>query len=134
MLELERKGNEVFFNGKKLTIVAQSSKGEGKEVVKVVDLEGSNGQKYISLSKLNEGINEIECQGRDIAYSKKYELTLDEKLEVEELQSKIDSIIEVAKSRYIPKTSKPITKMDDKELEQYIATCQTRLNVLKSSK
>lgn len=45
MLELERKGREVFCKGRKLTIVEQKTKGPNKEVVKVDGLEGSKRQK-----------------------------------------------------------------------------------------
>lgn len=102
MLVLERKGSEVFCNGQKLTIVAQATKGPGKEVVKVAGLEGSNGQKWVSLSKLVEGINEIECNGREVG-AQRYTLTTEEAQEVKELQARIDEIIANAKARYIAK-------------------------------
>ena len=66
MLVLERKGCEVFYNNKQLKINTQSSKGPNKEVVWVGDLEDANGQQWVSLSKLKEGINEIECKKRVI--------------------------------------------------------------------
>ena len=110
MLVLERKGDEVFCNGRKLTINPQATKGPNKEVVKVDGLEGSNGQKWISLSRLNEGINEIECQAREITHSVKYQLTADEQAKVDELQAQIDAIIEAAKAR------KELTLEDIKKL------------------
>lgn len=100
---LERKSDEVFHNGVKLTINKQASKGEGNEVVKIDGLEGSNGQKWISLARLKQGENEITCQGREVTVSKKYELTKDEKAEVDKLQAQIDKIVETAKSRYVAK-------------------------------
>lgn len=124
MLVLERRGNEVYCNGCKLTINAQATKGPGKEVVKVEGLEGSNGQKWVSLIKLKEGINEIECQAREITHSVKYQLTKEEQAQIDELQAQIDAIIEVAKAR------KELTLEDIKklpvdqqiiELEKYIA-------------
>lgn len=124
MLVLERKGDEVFCNGRKLTINPQATKGPNKEVVKVDGLEGSNGQKWISLSRLNEGINKIECQAREITHSVKYQLTDEEQAKVDELQAQIDAIIEAAKAR------KELTLEDIKklpvdqqiiELEKYIA-------------
>jgi len=114
MLVLERKGSEVFCNSKKLTIVAQSTKGEGKEVVKVEGLEGSNGQKWVSLSKLNEGSNNVETNAREVKSSAKYELTESEKIKVEKLQTQIDAIITTAKSRYIPKID--LNKIDPSKL------------------
>lgn len=114
MLVLERKGNEVFCNGQKLTIVAQATKGPGKEVVKVEGLDGSNGQKWISLNKLVEGINEIECNGREVS-SQKYTLTQEERERVNQLQSEIDSIINKAKERYV---AKPNLNMDPSKLTE----------------
>ena len=131
MLVLERKGNEVFCEGQKLTIVTQASKGPGKEVVKVAGLEGSNGQKWVSLSKLVEGLNEIECNGREVASSQKYTLTAEEKARVAELQAEIDSIIAQAKARYVAKPNLNVdpSKMSEadrlalaSQLEAYIAT------------
>lgn len=115
MLVLERKGNEVFCNGQKLTIVTQATKGPGKEVVKVQGLEGSNGQKWVSLSKLVEGLNEIECQGREVVSTQKYTLTQEERERVNQLQSEIDSIINKAKERYV---SKPNLNMDPSKLTE----------------
>lgn len=119
MLILEKTEDGVFCNGRKLTINAQASKGEGKEVVKIEGLEGSNGQKWVSLSKLKDGINEIECQARE-TNSKHYVLTTEEAAQVAELQAQIDAIIEVAKSRYVPR-SKKLEDMTIEELEAYIA-------------
>ena len=131
MLVLERKGNEVFCEGQKLTIVAQATKGPGKEVVKVAGLEGSNGQKWVSLSKLAEGLNEVECNGREVASSQKYTLTAEEKAHVAKLQAEIDSIITEAKARYVAKPNLNVdpSKMSEadrlalaSQLEAYIAT------------
>lgn len=123
MLELERKGDEVYCNGRKLTIVAQATKGPGKEVVKIEGLEGSNGQKWISLSKLTEGLNEIECNAREVT-TRNYTLTEDEKAQIAEYQAKIDEIVENAKKRYV----KPINlnKIDPSKLsdEERLATIE----------
>ena len=59
MLVLTRKGVDVFHDKVKLTVVAQATKGANKEVVKIDGLPGSNGQKWISLSTLKEGINNL---------------------------------------------------------------------------
>lgn len=117
MLVLERKGQEVFYQGRKLTIVAQASKGDNKEVVKIEGLEGSNGQKWVSLTKLKEGINEVETQGK-VMNSKKYVLTLEETQQIDALQAQIDAIIENAKKRYVP--HKDIKEMSIEELENFI--------------
>lgn len=133
MLVLERKGDEVFCNGQKLTIVAQASKGPNKEVVKVAGLEGANGQKWVSLSKLKEGLNEIECNGREVSTSKAYVLTEEEKAQVAELQSQIDAIIEVAKARYVakPKLNIDPGKLSEEERVAYIANLEKYIATLK---
>ena len=121
MLKLTRKGNEVFFEGKKLTIVAQATKGE---VVKIAGLEGSNGQKWLALAKLKEGENSVECQGREgVVVTKSYSLTEDEAKKVKELQAQIDAIIEAAKARYVakPKLDVDPSKMTEAEREAKIA-------------
>lgn len=117
MLVLERKGNEVFCNGVKLTIVPQATKGPNKEVVKVAGLEGANGQKWVALAKLKEGKNELECQGREVTttYSKSYELNEEESKKVKELQAQIDAIIEQAKARYV---KKPKLDLDPSSLSE----------------
>lgn len=135
MLVLTRKGNDVYHNDVKLTIVAQATKGEGKEVVKIDGLEGSNGQKWISLSRLVEGENEIECKAREVSTSQRYTLTDDEKAEVEELQGRIDEIIANAKARYVApidlrkidtaKMSEEQREATIKELQKYIANIKT---------
>jgi len=129
MLELERIGNEVYCKGTKLTIVAQASKGEGKEVVKIEGLEGSNGQKWLSLSMLKEGFNTFDDLKAKNINNKKYELTQDEQNRINELQKEIDSIIEIAKSRYVPSKPKKVEEMDENELESYISKLE---QILKS--
>lgn len=130
MIILERKGAEVYCNGLKLRINTQASKGEGKECVLIEGLEGSNGQKWISLSRLHEGINEIETSARKISSYQRYNLTPEESARVKELQSEIDSIIENAKKRYITKPNLNINinnmtqaekEAKAEELERYIA-------------
>ena len=128
-LVLTRNQNEVFYEDKKLTIVPQSTKGPGKEVVKIEGLPGSNGKKWISLSLLKDGLNELTCQPREVVSSptKKYNLTQEESLKVSKLQGEIDKIIEVAKSRYIPKPDLTVdtSKMTPEEKETF------RLNLMK---
>lgn len=130
MLELERKGDEVFCQNHKLTIVAQATKGVGKEVVKIEGLEGSNGQKWISLSRLKEGLNQIETQAREVS-SKNYTLTFEEQQQINDLQAQIDAIIERARARYVkvPNLKVDTSKMTQAEkdalanqLEAYLAT------------
>lgn len=133
MLVLERKGDEVFCENKKLTIVSQATKGPNKEVVKIDGLNGSNGQKWVSLSRLQQGLNEVETIAREVTISKKYSLTIEEQKEVDNLQAKIDSIIEVAKSRYVPNISiKDLEKNPNLTNEQKIAIAQSIIAKLQS--
>lgn len=131
MLKLERINDEVYFEGKKLTIVAQATKGPGKEVVKIEGLPGSKGQKWISLKRLEQGINEIQCEAREVTVGAKYRLTAEEQARVNKLQAEIDEIINNAKARYIPNLDK-IEKMDfstlsDDERARLIAHLQAML-------
>lgn len=103
-LVLKRVKDEVFFESRKLTIVKQETKGVGNEVVKIEGLPNSNGQKWVSLSKLNEGLNSLVCKKREVTSpTRNYVLTPQEASDVKRLQSQIDEIIEVAKSRYVAK-------------------------------
>lgn len=119
VLVLTRKNDEVFFGSTKLTIVAQASKGSNKEVVKIAGLPNSNGQKWVSLAKLQQGSNVLACKAKEVTTSS-YSLTADEVKKVNELQSQIDAIKEAAKARYI---AKPNLNLNVQELtkEQRIA-------------
>ena len=133
MLVLERKGSEVFCDGKKLTINAQASKGPNKEVVKIDGVAGSNGQKWVSLARLEEGLNSIETQAREVTTSKKYTLTEAEQAKVDKLQAEIDSIVEVAKSRYVPKmTIQELANKEDMTKEQKIEYLEKLMKTLES--
>lgn len=131
MLELERINDEVYCNGVKLRINKQASKGAGNEVVNVEGLEGSNGQKWVSLSRLHEGMNTIETSARQVSTAK-YQLTPEEQKEVNELQARIDTIINNAKSRYVAKPNfgkiDP-SKLSDEEKEALIANLKQYLAV-----
>lgn len=129
MLKLERIEDKVYYNGIELKINKQASKGPGNEVVDVSKLPEANGQKWISLSRLQPGINEIECKAREITTSKKYELTTEEQSRIAELQSEIDAIIENAKSRYVakPNLNVNVAKMTAEEKAAYIVTVQNYL-------
>lgn len=134
MLLLTRKGDDVFHNGVKLTVVKQKSKGPNKEVVKIEGLEGSNGQKWVSLSLLNEGETELtHLKGREVTSSRKYQLTKDEQLEVDKLQARIDEILEVAKSRYVPRPNfnLNISELSKEERDKHIEHVQRYLSTLK---
>jgi len=124
-LILERIGMDVFCNGKKLTRVDQSTKGPDKEVIKIEGLENSNGQKWVSLKNLNQGINELECRARDVTIRAKsstesYTLTTDEQREINDLRERIDLIISDAKKRFIPKPDLSLNPVEMTE-EQRLA-------------
>jgi hypothetical protein len=129
MLELTRNGKEVYCNGKKLTMVEQATKGPGNEVIKVEGLPGSNGAKWISLKKLNEGLNQVELVAKEVTSTGSYTLTSEEKEEVDRLQARITEIKTKAKERYIPKSGFGIdpTKVTPEELEEYIAKLRKTL-------
>lgn len=117
-LILNRIDDTVYFNDTKLTIVKQESKGTGKEVVKIAGLPGSNSQKWISLTKLQQGINEITCQGREVISTSRYTLTAEEKELVWQLQADIDAIISKAKSRYVAKPNLDVNPSEMTEEER----------------
>ena len=131
-MKLERINDEVFFEGKKLTIVAQATKGPGKEVVKIEGLPGSNGQKWISLKRLEQGINEIQCEAREVTVGAKYKLTAEEQARVNELQAEIDEIISNAKARYVAKPDMNIdpSKMTEAERLAKIAELKAYLGLM----
>lgn len=114
VLVLTRKKDEVFFGSTKLTIVAQASKGLNKEVVKIAGLPNSNGQKWVSLAKLQEGSNVLACKAKEVT-TPSYSLTADEVKKVNNLQSQIDAIKAAAKARYI---AKPNLNLNVQELTQ----------------
>lgn len=120
MITLTRVGRDVFYEGTKLTRVDQSTKGPGNEVIKIDGLPGTNGAKWISLSKLKEGLNEIEVKGKEVTNSGSYTLTQSEKDEMNKLQKRIDEIKEIGRKRYQLTKPKDLTKMTIEELEAYL--------------
>ena len=117
MLKLERKENKVYYNNVELKINKQASKGPGNEVVFIKECPEANGQTWISLSRLQEGFNEIECKQRNVTVSTKYTLTVEEQNRINELQREIDEIRENAKKRYVakPNFNIDVTKLSDEE-------------------
>lgn len=125
MLTLVRKGNKVYHNDIELTMVEQATKGPGNEVVKIEGLPNTNGQKWISLSRLEEGENKITGLKRVNRVSS-YTLTKEEKAEVDELQARIEVIIQNAKERYVPR-SKKVEDMSIEELQKLIESKKAEL-------
>ena len=133
MLKLIRTENGVFYNDRKLTIVAQATKGPGKEVVKIEGLPGSDGAKWISLNKLSMGENAIVPVKREVAGG--YALTDDEKARIDELQGEIDAIKERARKRNANKgglkTFDEIMAMDEESRVAYIRMLEERCEQIK---
>lgn len=133
MITLTRKGNKVYFGEKELTINPQSTKGQNKEVVSLKGIEGTNGQKWISLSKLKEGENNIECQGREVTSSVQY--LPEEVEELERLEKRIKEIKEKAKLRKPIKIdlNMDITKLNDDQKQSMIVYLTQHLDKLNQS-
>ena len=133
MLKLIRTQDGVFYNDRKLTIVAQATKGPGKEVVKIEGLPGSDGAKWISLNKLSMGENDIVPVKREIAGG--YSLTDDEKARIDELQGEIDAIKARARQRNVNKgglkTFDEIMAMDEASRVAYIRMLEERCEQIK---
>ena len=133
MLKLIRTQDGVFYNDRKLTIVAQATKGPGKEVVKIEGLPGSDGAKWISLNKLSMGENDIVPVKREVAGG--YSLTDDEKARIDELQGEIDAIKERARKRNANKgglkTFDEIMAMDEDSRVAYIRMLEERCEQIK---
>lgn len=134
MLKLEKIENEVYYNGIKLRINKQASKGPGNEVVYIKDCPEANGQTWISLSRLKDGINEIECKARELTTHNKYELTKDELSRIAELQAEIDAIKAAAKARYVekPNFKVDISKLSDAEKQAHIEKVQNYVKYLQN--
>lgn len=139
MLELTKIGNEVYCGDKKLTIVAQATKGEGKEVVRIDGLEGSNGQKFVSLSRLKEGLNTIECKAREVSTtsSSGYAYTEEEAKRVKELEAELAEIKARAKARYVVKpkilNESEVLKMDEQTRDTYLQSLMAYVNAHKTN-
>lgn len=133
MLKLIRNQDGVFYNDRKLTIVAQATKGPGKEVVKIEGLPGSDGAKWISLNKLSMGENDIVPVKREVAGG--CALTDEEKARIDELQGEIDAIKARARQRNVNKgglkTFDEIMAMDEKSRVAYIHMLEERCEQIK---
>lgn len=114
----ENEVNYISENREKfsLKVNKQQSKGEGKEVVDIEKIVGENYQKWVSLSKLNIGENEIELKPRKQLTIEKYSLTKEEQEEITQLENRINEIKENARKRYIPKVD--FTKIDIEKLSE----------------
>ena len=134
-LYIHRKQDVCFDEaGKALTINAQKSKGPGNEVVKIEGLPNSNGQKWIALNKIEQGENWFECKKSNRTLSNaSYQLTADEKAEVEKHQKVIDVIIQAAKDRYVkkPNLNVKLSEMTNTQKQKHIEELEMYLNSLR---
>lgn len=129
IIELEKINElEVLYDGIKLPIVDKNKPcGPSVDLGKL----GLNGyQRYIKISKLEEGPNQVELKEAKET-TKQYSLTIEEKKEIEQLENRIKEIKENAKKRFIPKATK-IEDMDETQLQDYIEKCNKLLENLKA--
>ena len=109
---LKRIDNRVYYGEKELKINEQKTKGPGKEVIDISSIGGDDYQKWLSLSLLKEGDNEIELKDRRT--NSILNLTEEEKLEIAKLEKQIEEIKDKARER------KPIDlkKLDPSKMTQ----------------
>lgn len=116
MITLERRGNEVYHAGTKLSINPQASKGPGNEVVNISGVEGSNGKKWMSLSKIQEGTHDYDAAprsgGRTTSnkfVTPSYTLTSSEQNEVTRLEQEKQKIINraIERTKFLSRLSEP---------------------------
>jgi hypothetical protein len=127
VIELKKVGEEVFYQDTKLPLVDKA-----KECGPSVDLDklGFVGyQRYVKVSRLEEGLNQIELKPSKAA------LTEEELARIAELQAEIDAIKENARQRAkIAKPAKPtkLEKMSPEQLKEEIARCNALLAKLEN--
>ena len=103
IVSIERDGLTIKVNGVECPVNKQESKGPNKEVVNIKKVVGPQYQEWISLSRLQEGVQEVELKPRkEVVLGAKYTLTKEEQEEVDSLKARIEEIIEGAKKRYVP--------------------------------
>lgn len=118
IIELEKINEfEVLYNGNKLPIV-DKNKATGASV-DLAKLELTEYQRYVKISTLQIGLNEVELKPRKSLEISKVEYTDEEKQELAQLEARIAEIKENAKKRYVPK-KKSIYDMSIDELEEYL--------------
>ena len=135
-VEIIKNGYEVMVDGVACKVIKQESKGANKEVVDIEKAVGTDWQKYISLSKLVEGPQEVELKPRKVVDSKNYTLTEEEKTQIEELQAQIDAIIDAAKARYVKfsfKSTIDTSKLNNAQKLEAIRQLEAQLEKLKAN-
>ena len=135
-VKIIKNGHEIIVNGIKCKVIRQESKGPNKEVVDIEKAVGTDWQKYISLSKLAEGSQDVQLKPRKVVDSKNYTLTEEEKTQVEELQAQIDAIIENAKARYVKfsfKSTIDTSKLNNAQKLEAIRQLEAQLEKLKAN-
>lgn len=126
-IELRKDGEEVFYQNVKLPLVDKTKPcGPSVDLGKL----GFDGyQRYIKVSRLEEGLNNVELkEAKEV--TRQCILTEEEKAEIAQLEARIAEIKENARKRFIPKATK-VEDMDETQLQDYIAKCNKLLETLK---
>ena len=130
VIELEKINElEVLYNGNKLPIV-DKNKATGASV-DLAKLELTEYQRYVKISTLQIGLNQVDLKPRKNVEISKVEYTDEEKQELAQLEARIAEIKENARKRFIPKATK-VEDMDETQLQDYIAKCNKLLETLKA--
>lgn len=127
-IELRKEGEEVFYQNVKLPLVDKTKPcGPSVDLGKL----GFDGyQRYIKVSRLEEGLNNVELkEAKEV--TRQCTLTEEEKTEIAQLEARIAEIKENARKRFIPKATK-VEDMDETQLQDYIAKCSKLLETLKA--
>lgn len=136
IVKVERDGLTIKVNGVVCPVVKQESKGPNKEVANIERVVGPTYQKYLSLSTLKEGEQDVELkERRQVVLGQKYVLTQEEQSRIDKLQSEIDSIIEGAKKRYVPSKinlNMDISKLSEEQRLEEIAKVMKYIEALKA--
>lgn len=136
IVSIERDGLTIKVNGVKCPVNKQESKGPNKEVVNIKKVVGPQYQEWISLSRLQEGVQEVELKPRkEVVLGAKYTLTKEEQEEVDSLKARIEEIIEGAKKRYVPSKlnlNLDVSKLSEEQRQQEIEKVMKYIEALKA--
>ena len=136
IVSIERDGLTIKVNGVECPVNKQEAKGPNKEVVNIKKVVGPQYQEWISLSRLQEGVQEIELKPRkEVVLSAKYTLTKEEQEEVDSLKARIEEIIEGAKKRYVPSKlnlNLDVSKLSEEQRQAEIEKVMKYIEALKA--
>jgi len=136
IVSIERDGLTIKVNGVECPVNKQESKGPNKEVVNIKKVVGPQYQEWISLSRLQEGVQEVELKPRkEVVLGAKYTLTKEEQEEVDSLKARIEEIIEGAKKRYVPSKlnlNLDVSKLSEEQRQAEIEKVMKYIEALKA--